>query len=38
MTGIRSMAASSSAPRASPVFPLPVIPMITPWVVRSRES
>ena len=36
--GILSMSASSSRLIPSPVFPLPVMPMITAWVVRSFES
>ena len=36
--GMPSIAASSSNARQSPVFPLPVIPRQTPWVVRLLES
>ena len=38
MAGMPSMAASSSSERQRPVLPLPVMPMQTAWVVRSRES
>jgi hypothetical protein len=38
MTGMPSMAASSSSAIASPVLPLPVMPTITAWVVRSFAS
>ena len=38
MAGIPSMAASSSNETQSPVFPDPVIPTQTAWVVRSLAS
>ncbi len=38
MAGTPSIAASSSSDRHRPVLPLPVMPMQTAWVVRSRES
>ncbi len=38
MTGMPSMAASSSSVRQSPVLPLPVIPTQTACVVRSFDS
>ncbi len=38
IAGTPSSAASSSSDRQRPVLPLPVMPMQTAWVVRSRES
>ncbi len=37
-TGMPESSASSSTSIARPVLPEPVIPTITPWVVRSRAS
>ncbi len=38
IAGMPSSAASSSSDTHRPVLPLPVMPMQTAWVVRSRES
>jgi hypothetical protein len=38
ITGMPSIAASSSSVTASPVLPLPVMPTITAWVQRSFAS
>ena len=38
LTGTPSIAASSISPIPRPVFPLPVMPAMTPWVTRSDES
>ena len=35
--GIPARRASSRSTTASPVFPDPVIPVTTPWVVRSLD-
>jgi hypothetical protein len=38
MTGMLSVRPSSMRPILRPVFPLPVMPMMTAWVVRSPAA